>query len=85
VREREGGEGDRETERERRGGSFTRTVLQRQVADEDTSSEKMKWSQKIRTDCQSQFGPSREFSWKSEAKRSQIESVSLEKSLGQNI
>jgi hypothetical protein len=47
------GEGEGETEREReRESSFTGTVLQRQVTDEDRTSQGMKRSQKIRTDCQ---------------------------------
>ena len=63
-KEREGGrqrERQREKDRERqryrekiqreRGGNFPRTILQRLVASEDRMNQRMRMSQKIRTDC----------------------------------
>ena len=74
---------DREKQTDRQTESFTATVLQRQVADEETMNQKMR-TQTIRTDCRLvvSLGLSRGF--QSEAKRSQFESVSLERSLRQN-
>ena len=46
---------EREREGRERGGSFTKTVLQRKVVGEDRMSQRMRMNQEIGTDGQSQF------------------------------